>query len=150
MLPEYSIIESLPEHVALLASDLRANDLAEITAGGMTGHQAVDRCFRMSIMCRSAFVENDIAAMFGLHVVFLSDVGMPWLLTTPAVERRPLAFVRETKKIVAEMLEYKPQLVGYCDARYQQAHGLLRAVGFNIDDPEPFGLLQKPFVKFWI
>jgi len=99
------------------------------------------RGYRNSIMCQTAIVDGTVAAIWGMTVGFvdglsmLGDVGRPWLLTSPAVERVPFAVVREAMAAVRRMLVVKPRLENYVLASYEKAVRVVRLVGFEIDEP---------------
>lgn len=79
---------------------------------------------------------------------FLSDLGMTWLLTTPEVEKMPLAFVREAKGEVAAMLALKPRLENFVAVNYASAIKLLKLLGFKLDEPVPLGKSGELFSRF--
>ena len=144
------VIESRPEHAALLSANLRRGDILEVEATGLKAKQAVWRSYRASHMRKSYFVDGKIAAMMGCSGGMLSDIGHPWLLTTPEVEKIPITFVKEAKKGVAEMLERHSELNNYVDASYHQALRLLSVLGFTIGmrDVIHVGVRRLPFLSF--
>jgi hypothetical protein len=144
----YTILAAKPEHCDLLAVNLRAADRKEVQAAGLSSYRAVRRAFRSGILSRTAFVDGDIAAMWGLGGNLLSEIGHPWLLTTPAVERVPFSFAREAKRAVGEMLLYRSVLFDYVDANYEQAIRFLKILGFTLGEPEPFGRRGQLFRRF--
>src|SRR4051812_31279454 len=99
-------------------------------------------------MRRTAFVDGEIAAMWGLGGVMLSDEGTPWLMTTPVVERVPVSFVRIGRAQVAEMLSRRSRLANVVQASYLGACRLLEVLGFTLDEPIPLGPHGVPFRKF--
>lgn len=136
---EYRIVDAEREHVAALVQNMRAEDAAEAEALGLRPRAALWRSFRRSILRRTAFIDGEIAAMWGLCGNLLSDEAMPWLATTPAVERMPVAFVKEGRRAIAEMISIRPVLRNVVPARYTKAVGLLYMLGFKLGEPEPFG-----------
>ncbi len=106
--------------------------------------------FRHSLFAGTAFVDGEIAAMWGLCADMLSDCGEPWLVTTNAVEAIPVTFVREGRRQVARMLAVKPRLENMVAARYQRAVRFLEVLGFVVDPPRPFGPRQEVFRRFHI
>jgi hypothetical protein len=146
--PSYIIVDSEPRHAALLARALRDNDRAEIEAAGVTGKKAVWRSYKNSLLCKTAFVDGEIAAMWGLGGTILATKGSPWLLTTRAIEKVPMDFAREARKAVREMLEIKPVLQNYVLASYHKAVRLLQIIGFTMSEPFPFGPKRIEFRRF--
>lgn len=135
----YTVQPATPEHVYALAAKLRPEDCAEIVGSGNSPKRSLWRGYRNSVMCETAFVDGEVAAMWGLCVGFvpglslLGNIGRPWLLTSAAVERVPFAVVREARRAVQGMLMVKPILENYVLASYARAVRLVRLVGFTVD-----------------
>lgn len=127
---------------------MRARDRAECEAGGLTGRKAVWRSYRGSVIARAAFINGELAAIFGMGGGVLSDTGAPWLFTTQVVEQFPLMFVRVALAMVDEMLQIKNRLENYVSADYPQACRFLASIGFTLGEAEPFGPKGAPFCKF--
>jgi len=144
----YRIVESTPEHVRLLGTRLRPEDEIEMTSLGLTAKQAVWRSYRHAILRRTAFIGDEIAAMWGVNGQLLSNIGTPWLLTAPVIETMPMAFLREARKAVGEMLEAHPVLVNHVQASYTRAVRFLELAGFSMEEPQPFGPNRVPFRRF--
>lgn len=131
----YRVVPATMAHCYALARNLRDGDRKEIAVCGLEPRRAIRGCYRQSIFARTAFIDGEIAAMMGMAGVLLSDVGEPWLLTTPAIERLPTFFLREARKGVQEMLAIKPKLEGYVDASYEGACDFLTALDFRLSAP---------------
>lgn len=142
------IVDGRPHHLRLLADGLRAGDREEIAAQRMGPYRVLRRTFRDSLWSRTAFVDGEIAAMFGLGGLVLSDLGLPWLLTTPAVERIPVTFVKRARDAVQDMLNMKPRLENHVLASYTGACRLLEVLGFLLDEPHPYGPDGVMFRRF--
>lgn len=152
----YEIVPAEVEHVYALAAILRPRDAAELAAGGHSAKKSLYRGFRNSILCRTAFVGDDIAAMWGVCVNFragaspLGDLGVPWLLTSAAVERVPVSFVKVARAELALMRANRRRLESFVAADYTQAVKLLRILGFTIEKPAPIGVNGAMFSRFHI
>lgn len=146
--PEVHIVASVPEHVAMLKNNLREEDRQEILRFGITIERAVWRSYRRSYQARTAFVDGEIAAMWGCNGNFLGT-GRPWLLTTAAVKNiSPLTFIRIYQQEVEDMLGVFPVLANYVDASYNSAIRALEIIGFDIGEPEPIGFKNELYRKF--
>lgn len=152
----YAIVPTTREHVYELAETLRLKDRAEIAGMGHGAKKSLWRGMRNSLMCRTALVDGEVAAIWGLAVNFrqgvslLSDTGTPWLLTSPAIERLPVAFIREGKREVEAMLRIKSRLESHVAADYIEAVRLLKILGFTLDDEIVMGLNGVRFQRFWM
>lgn len=142
------IVVAEPAHIRLLSTRLRVEDQAEVEAAGMDARKALWRSFRQATLARTAFVDGEIAAMWGIGGCPLGTLGRPWLLTAPPIEHVKVAFIRESRYEVREMLTLFPELRGFVDARYQRAVRLLQVLGFSISEPFPFGPYDVPFKQY--
>lgn len=144
------IVPSRIEDVYALSDNLRDADRLEITGLDLDPRSVIRASFRNAIMRRTAFVDGEIAAMWGLGGVMLSDEGAPWLMTSSVVERVPVAFVRIARAQVAEMLSRRGHLANVVQASYTGACRLLDVLGFTLDEAAPLGPHGVPFRKFWM
>ena len=142
------IVPSTADHCAMLAANMRHEDAEEVRAFGESRIRAVNRAFRSGIMCRTAFVDGELAAMWGIGGNLLSNVGHPWLLTTPVCERVKVTYVKVGKAQLADMLALRPVLIDYVAAKYTRAIGFLKLLGFTVGDPAPLGRRNGLFCKF--
>jgi hypothetical protein len=131
-----------------LARLMRPADRAEATALGLDPRVALRECFRQALLRRTYFVDGEIAAMVGLCGAMISDEGEPYLVTTPAVMRVKVSFLKEARKTVAEMLAMKRRLVGEVDASYSGACRLLEMIGFTLGAPHARGPRGDTFRTF--
>jgi hypothetical protein len=143
---DLQILPATLDHCRLLAGSLRAEDLRECLAAGSRPFKALWRSWRGSPAYRkTAFVDGKIAAMWGCGGAWLSEEGLPWLLTSPAVETIPLKFLHECRSGVEEMLALYPVLRNYVHADYDRSIRFLRLVGFDVGAPEPYGPHKQLF-----
>lgn len=136
--------------VYALAANLRSADRAEVEALGIDPRSGIRGNFRAAILRNTFIVDGEIAAMSGLCGTMLGDVGMPYLMTAPVVERVPLTFVKQAKASVAQMLHHKLRLEGYVAANYAKACRLIEVLGFILEPARPFGSRNALFRRFWV
>jgi hypothetical protein len=146
----YEIRESVASDVYILAANLRDGDRLEVASFGKEPRSALRLSFRHAILRRTAIVDGEIAAMWGLGGSMLDDTGYPWLLTSPAVERVPVSFLREGRREVARMLRLRRVLVGYVAASYHQACDFLERLGFTLGPVVRLPPLNNAFREFRI
>jgi hypothetical protein len=144
------IRESLIADVYALAAHLRPDDAAEVAGLGLDPRIGIRRSFRNAILRRTAFVDGEIAAMWGLCGALLSDVGYPYLMTTAAVEHVPIGMVKQARKAVNDMLLLRRRLEGHVAASYSGACGMLELIGFSLGEPHPMGPHGAMFRTFSI
>lgn len=134
--------------VFALAANLRDADRAEVAGLGIDPRFGLRASFRDGMLRKTYIVDGEIAAMSGLCGSLLGDIGQPYLMTTPAVERVPVTFLKLAKQGLAEMLQHKMRLEGYVAANYAGACRLLEVLGFMLGKPEPIGPNKAGFRKF--
>ena len=78
--------------IRALARTLREPDRIEITGSGLAVRHGLHSLFQRSLVCRTALVDDKVAAVGGMVGAMLDDTAFPWLFTTPAIERAPLFF----------------------------------------------------------
>jgi len=146
----YHIRDAEPNDARLMVHALRKEDRDEIMCLGLRPLRTLKKSYGRSFIRRSAFLGHDIAAMWGMGGGLLEEVGEPWLLTSAAVERKPIAFAKQMRAEIDEMLGLKPILRGYVAASYSRAIGLLKLMDFSIGPPEPFGQARALFCEYRI
>lgn len=146
--PRVQIVSATRPLLRQIAANLRESDRIEALALARSAIAGIWRSYRMSSVCRVAIVDNEPAAVWGLVVSRFGVSGLPWLMTTPAVERVKLAFFRTARSELRLMLDICPSLNGQVLAEYDQAIGFLEMLGLDIGPPAPFGkdgVMFRPF-----
>lgn len=144
------VVPSVVRDVYRVAANLRTEDEAEITGLGLNPRDALRTSFRHAILRRTAFVDGEVAAMWGLGGAMLANEGSPWLMTTPVVERVPVTFIKVGRAQLDEMLQHRAFLSNVVAASYKRACRFLEVMGFVLDPPVPLGPNGVLFRRFWI
>lgn len=134
------------KHAEVLASTMRAADVAELAALGDEPLPHLLQALQRSAFVGSAFYGLELCAMFGVQLfhrgttlVGSEELAAVWCLTSKVVDRCPLAFVKATRRVVAELLEVWPSLFNVVDARYAGALRLLEHHGGEFSAPVSIG-----------
>ena len=95
--------------------------------------------FTMTDYCRSFFVDDEIAGIYGV-VASLDDkkIGSPFLLCTPKIKKIKIKFLKECKNRVKEMEDKFPILFNYIDSRNKLHLTWLKWCGFKIINEKMF------------
>lgn len=144
---DVEIVTATAEHIEVLLLSMRKKDREEAANAGLALSRAVWRSYRGCVFAKAAFVDGEIAAVWGIGGG-LGSVGRPWLFTTPAVERAKMAFLRTARAEVADMLATYPRLLGVVDDAYVGALRLLQAIGFTLSEPFAYGRFGMPFREY--
>lgn len=142
------VVPSRISDVYRLARAMRPEDRAEAVGLGVDPRAALRESYRQAIFRRTYFVDNELAAMAGLCGALIGEQGEPYLVTTPAVIRAKVSFLREARKTVMEMLSLKRRLVGEVAASYRGACRLLESLGFDLGEPRAIGPSGELFSRF--
>lgn len=130
-----SFVRAEVAHAEALAPNLRANDVAEVLAGGhASARAALVRSLEVSDVAYALLLGEEVAALFGVapmpQTVLGGDdsVGIVWLLTGKAVARRPKDFLRSAPYALNLLWPRAERLSVMVDARYGGALSLLRSL----------------------
>jgi hypothetical protein len=133
-----------------LAQRLRASDAHEVRAyGHLDPVHACERSVGQSLLCWTAFINGELAAILGCAPVsVVSGIGSPWMLGTPVLDAHSRVLVRSTPGYIAKMLKAFPHLVNYVHADNLTSQRWLQRLGFAMYAATPFGALGEPFHRF--
>ena len=122
-----------------IAAELRAADVAEVSALGSRPYGAVESSRLASDIAWVAFVDGKPAMMFGVCQPLTAEEAEVWALGTDVCTGVPREMLWYGRKIVRGLLKRYPVMVNVCDARYAAAHRWLKRIGFTVGTPEPVG-----------
>jgi hypothetical protein len=148
------IVPTTYGHLRTMESDMRPADLCEIAGLGVTVRKALWQAYRRSPICKTAIVDGSVAAVWGVCVGLrggaglLGNAGVPWLHTTAAVEKMPVSFIKIAKTELAAIVALYPRLESYVAAEYVGAVGLLKLLGFSVDEALPVGANGALYRRF--
>lgn len=156
-----TFVRAEPHHAEALAETLRANDVAEVLAGGhATVRSALVRSLEMSDVAYAVLYGDDVAALFGICPMpprtLLGDNpsdGIFWLLTGKAIDESPRPLLRSVPYALQLLWPRAERLSVMVDARYGGAISLLRSIqrrrlaDVYIESPRRFGPFGVPFCR---
>lgn len=150
MLDEY-IVPAAVSHAVELAPRLRKADIDELKAstGGDPLELLVEAVLYPGALSRAFLdpADGSVAGMFGVAPVD-EKAGSVWLVSTYAVERYPLRFLRRCKRFLPKLHAYRPLLFNYVDARNTVHLTWLKWLGFSfVALHEHFGVERRPFYE---
>ncbi len=148
MVTEATVVPATRELAELLAPLMRAEDVAELRAGGLTPLEGLLQSIEGSDVAQAVMVGGQVGAMFGVGPLagVNERVGQVWFLTGRLMSKHPAAFVRLARPAIASMLELYPVLFNVIDARYAAAVRWVKWLGFEVGEPQPFGPAGVLFV----
>ncbi len=146
----HKIIQATDEHVSLIAPYVRTPDRDELLAStGCRPETALRSGLRFSSHAMTGFVDGEAVCMWGVvEESLIGNVGVPWMVGTSRLDQCAMTFLRYCRVPVMEMLQTYDNLFNYVDARNKKAIRWLRWLGFKIEDPRPYGVMNLPFHRF--
>lgn len=125
--------------IADVLASVRAEDRLEFEClRGLSVEQELRDSVEQSLNPRAYVVGGQVVAMFG-DIRFNEQIGVPWLISTNAIEQYRRSFLIECDREVAAMRQRHQVLINYTDARYTKALRWLRWLGFHMHDAIPYG-----------
>jgi hypothetical protein len=133
-----------------IARSARQADRDEIEEGcGQSIASALTLGLRSSVAAHViAWGDTPLAAFGDVCYSPGAGIGIPWLISTDAIEQHPRAFLRICKPLVAQMLERHQTLINYVDTRNTAAIRWLEWLGFSMGSAEPYGPAGLLFRRF--
>lgn len=137
-------------HIDELVANMRQLDRQELTAAsGPDLHDTLIKSLAFSYAPGAAFDDKGLMCIFGaLPGKLMGDEAAPWLVGTDRLTLHPSALNRGTRSYLGKVRQLFPKLFNYVDARNLPSIRWLRRMGFQIDEPMPFGLAAMPFHRF--
>ena len=145
------IIATTPEHIAELAVTMRQKDVDEVWASHHSSPlAALERGVKMSEEPFTGLKGGEVVCIFGVSTSSpLSEEGCPWLLASDILHDDPATtFLRVNKVYVREIKKRYSKLVNYIDCRNEAGIRWIKWLGFELDEPAPYGLDGLPFHRF--
>jgi len=136
-----------------LAPRLRKEDLEEIQHGtGLAPEVALKFALQVSNIAYAVVWRGQVVALFGVAGQLNWDegpgTGNPWMLASPELTSIRKSFLRECRGYVEEWLMVHGSLAGYVWAKNEVHIQWLRWLGFQFDEPVPYGINNEPFMRF--
>jgi hypothetical protein len=133
----YKIEPISPAHAAYVANRLRSVDRAECEATHGSVDAAIEDSIKRSHICWTWLIDGEPAVIGGVCIESVAGaIGLPWMLTTPAIENHKIAFARMTKRFhEAVTRELGLELLAFIDVRDKSYLNWVKWLGMKIDEP---------------
>lgn len=144
------IVDYLPEHGRAVAAGMRESDRREIYyMTTLEPLSAVLLTVSHAVAVWTCMVDGEPAAIFGItRRSRLSTVGVPWLLSTDRLNRVPMAVMRRSKVYFDRMMRAFPVMENHVLAENTSTVGWLKWLGFDMEEPRPYGAFGAAFIRF--
>ena len=147
-----TIEEATLSHAAYIAAHMRESDIMEVQASH--GHSPLEASTQSIMVSRFAFcgmVAGRPAYLFGMRdgTVF-NNTGYVWGLGTDEVLKHRKTFWPACRNFISFCRGHVSMLENYVDCRNTMSIAWLRRLGFQFDEPAPYGVSELPFMRFWM
>lgn len=145
-----TIRPSTKEDIYAIASHVRPADTDELYASaGSTPTEAMIFGLEQGEETYTGLIDDVPVCMWGVALESLiGNVGMPWMVATTMADKHAMTFLRHCREDVTGVLSKYKKLFNYVDARNTKAIAWLKWLGFAIEEPAPYGVLNMPFHRF--
>ena len=129
-----------------VVNNLRKPDRDEILAAGSCPNDIPIWLSQSEHPTAVTNYEGQIAGVAGV-VRVNKQVGVIWLLCTPAIETMPIAFFRKAHEWMENIQKDYTLLWNHCDVRNKTHHRLLKFLGFTAINKVSLGPDKKTFYE---
>ena len=138
---KYEVLPTTTEHILELSRTIRDADRDEVWAiSHLSPLVVLEASVARALMSYTGLADGKVLAIFGLGTVtMLSNITIPWMLTSNEIFSHTFVFLRYSKMWIEEIRKQYPLLVNYIDGRYIGAIKWARWLGFTIGPALPLG-----------
>lgn len=140
------------DDVAHIAENLRGTDLAELR-GLRPNDSPLDVLLcglRHGVTCDVLAFGAEPLAVFGLAHTANPDIGIPWMMGTPRLNRHPKEMLRLGRMFVKNWLEFFPRLVNIVLATSTENIKYIKRLGFCVEEPRVCQAYKHAFCVFHV
>lgn len=130
--PNIVIRDTNPFHLHEMAENMSADSANTAKKLGLTPKKALWYSYRKSIFCKSAFINEKLAAIWGIYGKVFADTGAPWLIMTPETQKYPMRVAFRYKKEIEKMQIMFPILEEFVPETNDKSIRMLELMGFKV------------------
>lgn len=144
------IRNSKPEDAIVIAEGLRKSDREEVWCShNYNSLTAMDLSLKNSIMAFTIELNGIAIGAFGcVSDNIMGNKASIWFLSTDAINKLKIKFLRNNRRFIDMMLEVYPYLYNWVDARNDKSIAWIKFLGGNIKEAIPYGVENKLFHYF--
>lgn len=147
-----SFTEATQEHAIHMAPRMRFADCREVwRSSHFTPLDALTQSLKHQGEKWAAVVDGRPIGLFGIAQASpVSEVGVPWCLTTLEADEYPLAWARRSYLDVQRWKERYSLQLNYVDMENERSIKWLKWLGYTLGDPRPHGKEGTLFYPFYM
>lgn len=146
----YRIVPAEIGHVREILPNLRKADIVEgEIATGLSAEEALTDSVMLSYEAIAAYADDCLVMLAGVAPVSLtSSVARPWMVGTDELSKHAFRLCKENRCYVKKWLAWFSYLENWVDAENKPALKWLKWLGFELEDPIPWGNSGHFFIRF--
>jgi hypothetical protein len=129
------IVDAEPRHVGMIARQMSESDCARFIGLGRDPRRVIRGFFRQSSYRRTALLDDEPIALWGVTGSLMSPAGLFWLQLSRAAKKFPLRVVKEGRTELARIMEMRHEIVCYLHHDDTVAMRFAKFFGFEIAEP---------------
>lgn len=130
MSPKFEVIPAKPFHCGQICRRARVQQLEAYARVGAVAHRQVRFFYDTSDFRRAWLIDGELGALFGCTGPWLAPMGHLWLVMSNKGARYPIAFVREARRQLADIMVSKRVLETVVVDGHDEAQRLAAFFGF--------------------
>lgn len=130
--PNIETVETTPLHLRMMSEAMESASAETAVKMGLTPLKALWSSYRQSIICKSAFIDGKLAAIWGVSGSMFGDTGRVWLVLTPETQQYPFRVAFRYRKEINKMLDMFPILEEYVPEGNEKSIRMLELMGFKV------------------
>lgn len=140
------------ESIRYIADNMRQADINEVWAStNQTPLDAIRTGLDLPGFSTVVWIDDEPCVIFGLVIQdVLTGTGVPWLLGANSILKHKSQLLKQSPAVIEKMLNICPKLYNYVHLKNEVSIRWLEWLGFSFDDPEPFGIENELFCKFYL
>jgi hypothetical protein len=149
-LHKVDIIPATGEHAEHIAWNVRDADREELWASSaMAPLPVMLKGIKHSEEPLTGTVDDTPVCMFGIVAdSFIGNIGVPWMVGSNDLDNHAVKFLRRNRAWITASMKIYDRLENYVDVRNTKAINWLGWLGFKFDDPIPYGIFKRDFMRF--
>lgn len=132
--PQIEIIDTIPSHIRSMVECMKEQLKTTAFMLGISPQKALWKSYKQSIFSKTAFINGEIAAIWGCAGDVVGEKGIPWLICSPAVEDYPFRVMFVFRQELNNMLRMFSILEDFVDESDEKVKRMLKITGFIIGD----------------
>jgi len=131
--------------------ELKLSDQDEVFySHGYYAREALEIALENTLAGFTVLINDRPEICFGINAEnLLGNEAIIWMLSSERIKRINYRFAKYSRTYVDYFLTYYSRLYNYVHVNNIISINWLRFLGAKFDKPEPYGVHQKPFMKFW-